>query len=165
MYRGQRCERLQFHLPVDKVSALVVLAILSGIETLPIHPVFVHFPIALLTLTWIFVLLGRVRPSLAPPMLVGWFEWIGIAFLPITIVTGIRDADGFEFLTEPIWTQPLIWHFLAAISASVVFLTHALWRRKSTEEGRSVWIDTGLTTLGFWLLLVAGLLSGEMVYT
>lgn len=143
----------------------MLFAILDGIETLPIHPVFVHFPIALLTLTWAFVLAGYIRPAVAPDLLVGWFEWIGIAFLPFTIVTGIVDADGLGFLTERIWSQPLIWHFLAALSASIVFTGHAVWRRRHTVLKRAVWIDTGLVTLGFWLLLVAGLLAGEMVYT
>lgn len=143
----------------------MLFAILDGIETLPIHPVFVHFPIALLTLTWAFVLAGYIRPAVAPDLLVGWFEWIGIAFLPFTIVTGIVDADGLGFLTERIWSQPLIWHFLAALSASIVFTGHAVWRRKRAVSRRTVWIDTGLVTLGFWLLLVAGLLAGEMVYT
>lgn len=148
-----------------KVILFLFFAVLNGIETLPIHPVFVHFPIALLTLTWVFVLVGRLRPGIAPDLLVGWFEWIGIAFLPVTILTGIFDADGLGFLAERIWSQPLIWHFLAALSASIVFTSHAVWRRKRTVSDRTVWIDTGLVALGFWLLLVAGLLSGEMVYT
>ena len=143
----------------------LIFAFLDGIETLPIHPAFVHFPIALLTLTWIFVLAGHFRTALVPDLVVGWFEWLGIAFLPLTILTGVFDADGLGFLAERIWSQPLIWHFLAAISASIVFTGHALWRRKRTASDRNVWIDTGLVTLGFWLLLVAGLLAGEMVYT
>lgn len=146
-------------------DSILFFALLDGIEALPIHPVFVHFPIALLTLTWVFVLVGHLRPAMVPDLLVGWFEWIGIAFLPFTILTGIFDADGLGFLSERIWSQPLIWHFLAAISASLVFVTHAIWRRKRIVSKRSVWVDTGLVTLGFWLLLVAGLLSGEMVYT
>jgi uncharacterized membrane protein len=144
----------------------LIFGILDGIGTLPIHPAFVHFPIALLTLTWVFVLAGYFRAVPVPDLVVGWFEWLGIAFLPLTIVTGVFDADGLGFLAERIWSQPLIWHFLAAISASFVFTGHAIWRRrKNTTSERTVWIDTGLVTLGFWLLLVAGLLAGEMVYT
>jgi uncharacterized membrane protein len=141
------------------------LAIFDGISSLPIHPVFVHFPIALLTLVWVFVVVQHLHPTAVPRLLTPWFEWIGIAFLPLTILTGVVDADGLGFLAERIWSQPLIWHFLAAISASIVFTGHALWRRKRTLSNRTVWIDTGLVTLGFWLLLVAGLLAGEMVYT
>jgi uncharacterized membrane protein len=133
---------------------------------LPVHPIFVHFPVALLTLAWLLLVLhhwtGRERQrSLA------WsLEVIGILTLPITIITGMIDTGGISFLTSPRWDLPLVWHFLTASAGAVVFAGHGIWRYRTQRAGSMVaatW-DLGLVTAGFWLILFAGLLAGELVY-
>ncbi len=69
-----------------------------------------------------------------------------------------------EFLIEVEWDQPLIWHFMVSMTAAVVFTVHAFWRRNRRVEGADRWVDIGLTTVGFWLLILTGLIAGEMVY-
>lgn len=128
------------------------------------HPVFVHFPIAMLTVTWGLVVVHYWSGSVAVDRLVAPFEWIGVAFLPVVILTGFRDAEWLDFILEVEWDQPLIWHFIVSLTASVVFAAHVFWRRKYRTDGGGRWMDLGLTTVGFWLLVVTGLIAGEMVY-
>ena len=132
---------------------------------LPLHPALVHFPVALFSLTWFFVLVGHATGRESRATLVTPLEWIALAFVPPTILTGIADAGGLGFLLEPAWGEPLIWHFLLSTGAAGAFAVHAVWRRQAVARGTvSAWRDVGLTTVGFSLLLMTGLIAGEMVF-
>lgn len=137
----------------------------DGFLALPIHPAFVHFPVAALSMTWILVLLGHATGSERWQRLATNIEWIGVLFVPLVVVTGIRDAEGFDFLLQPDWSQPLIWHFLVSLAAAGTFTIHAIWRHRSraTAKWHTI-LDIGLVTAGFWLLVMTGLLAGEMVF-
>ncbi len=131
---------------------------------LPVHPAFVHFPVALLSVTWGLVVFHHWTGSEAADRLVRPFELIGVGFLPVAVLTGIWDAEGFGFLVEREWDQPLIWHFIVSATASLVFAGHAYWRVRIREGTTGKWIDLALPTIGFWLLVVTGLIAAEMVF-
>lgn len=132
---------------------------------LPIHPAIVHFPVAMLSTAWALTVLGHVTGWSRGQALAGTVEWIGVAFLPLTILTGFRDADWLGFLADPQWDQPLIWHFMASTVAAVLFSAHAIWRhRVGTARASRPWVDLGLSSAGFWFVLVTGLIAGEMVF-
>jgi uncharacterized membrane protein len=135
----------------------------SGLIPLPIHPVFVHFPIALLTIVWATTAYSYWKGTDRFDDSIGMAELVGVAFLPLVIGTGFFDAEGIEVLTEPEWGQPLIWHVFAALAASAVFGAHFWWVRTAAVQDRRK--DVALTTLGMWFLLMAGLLAGEMVFS
>lgn len=137
----------------------------SSFFDLPIHPIVVHFPIATLTLAWVSIIAvhagwgdterwsGFVRP----------LEWFGVvAFVP-TVVTGFRDAGWFALFDAASFSQPLIWHVLLGLTTVVLFTTHLLWRGDRAVAGRAVWLDVGLSSAGFWALVMTGLLAGEVV--
>ncbi len=146
------------------MAASFVLGVVEELQAIPLHPAFVHFPIAMLSVTWSLVVVHHWTESARWERLVAPFEWVGVAFLPVVIVSGLRDAEWLEFLIEVEWDQPLIWHFIVSMTASVVFTVHAVWRRNRKVEGAGRWVDIGLTTFGFWLLILTGLIAGEMVY-
>jgi uncharacterized membrane protein len=138
----------------------------DGFLELPVHPIVVHFPIALLTITWALIVAGHAgwgdseRWLTHAPTL----EWIGIiAFVP-TVFTGFYDAGWFELFDDAPLSQPLIWHVLAGLTTVAIYTTHAVWRRGRAIEGTAVWIDLGLVSTGFWSLTMTGLLAGEVVF-
>ena len=133
---------------------------------LPVHPVVVHFPIAMLTVAWVALVAGHVRPAGPWMGRARLLETVGVATLPVTIVAGFVDTRGVEFLTERRWDLPLIWHTVAACAAAAVFTAHWAWGRRParTTGVGAPWLDVGLSTAGLWLLLLAGLIAGEMVY-
>ena len=147
----------------------------ASLVALPLHPALVHFPVALLSLAWAYGIASHVagRPRWAELALT--FETIGLLFVPFTIAAGLLDAGGLDFLLQPDWGSPLIWHFLCSTGAAVVFATHAAWRWRGRRVGvafsrapgailADVRVDLALTTTGFWLLVMTGLLAGEMVF-
>jgi uncharacterized membrane protein len=138
----------------------------NGFFDLPVHPIVVHFPIALLTLTWVMIIAGHAgwgnseRWLATAPTL----EWIGvIAFAP-TVLTGFRDAGWFELFDDIAFAQPLIWHVMFAVATVMAYTGHAIWRHGRVIQGVAVRIDLGLASIGFWLLTMTGLMAGEVVY-
>jgi uncharacterized membrane protein len=133
--------------------------------SLPIHPAIVHFPVAMLTTSWFLMVVGHMTQPPRGVDLSRSLEWIGVFALPFAIVSGFRDA-GLDFLTQPHWDQPLIWHFLGTMAAGALFATHVVWRHRVGRERAlsAPWVDLGLSSAGFWFLLLAGLIAGEMVF-
>jgi uncharacterized membrane protein len=137
----------------------------DALVALPLHPALVHFPIALLSLSWAFGLAWQATATARWGELAVAFEWLGLAFVPFTMVAGFLDAGGIDFLLEPRWDEPLIWHFLCSTGAAVLFAAHAAWRRRLGPITRpDPRLDLGLPTAGFWLLVMTGLIAGEMVF-
>lgn len=133
---------------------------------LPVHPAIVHFPVAMLSAAWVCLLLrhGTTAPRWADRARL--FETIGVIALPFTITAGFIDLRGLQPLTEMRWDQPLIWHVIAALTGSALFAAHAFATRRTgaATTGPPIAVDLGLSTAGLWLIVLAGMLAGEMVY-
>lgn len=133
---------------------------------LPIHPAVVHFPIAMLGSAWVCVLLWHGTGLSRWAERARLFETVGVLSLPATIAAGFIDLRGVGPLTEARWDQPLIWHVIAALCGSALFGIHALVVRRAplASGGPPAVVDVGLSTVGLWLIVLAGLLAAEMVY-
>lgn len=132
---------------------------------LPVHPVVVHFPLAMLTAGWVCLL---CRYGLRDERWGGQartFETIGVATLPVTIIAGFVDTRGFEFITNVRWDQPLVWHAIVSVIAAGVFAGHWWWQRTARQASiRVAVVDLTWITLGLWALVLTGSIAGEMVY-
>ena len=133
---------------------------------LPLHPLVVHFPVAMLTVTWVLIVAGHgsSRRGGRYLSLVPVFEWIGVVAFPPTVLTGLRDAGWTDLFDERDFDGPLLWHAAGGVATVLVFTAHVIWRHGREIDERSAGVDLGLSTLGFWLLLTTGLLAGEVVY-
>lgn len=132
---------------------------------LPVHPILVHFPLAMLTAAWVCLLCRYGLRDQRWGERAKTFETIGVATLPITIIAGFVDTRGFEFATNIRWNQPLVWHAIVSIVATVIFAGHWWWQRTARPPSiRMAVADLGWLTLGVWALVLTGAIAGEMVY-
>lgn len=131
---------------------------------LPLHPAVVHFPIAMFTITWGFLAFGYIKGQPEFRRKARMFEVIGVISLPFVVATGLIDTRGIDFLVNPRWDAPLIWHVITALAGASLFAAHFFWSKNKPETGRSFFWDLGLPTLGLWVLLIAGLIAGEMIF-
>lgn len=132
---------------------------------LPVHPIVVHFPFAMLTAAWVCLLCRYGLRDERWGDRAKTFEAIGVATLPATIIAGFVDTRGFGFVTDVRWDQPLVWHAIVSIGAAAVFAGHWWWRRTERPASmRTAVTDLGWATVGLWGLLLTGAIAGEMVY-
>ncbi len=134
---------------------------------LPIHPVVVHFPQAMLAAAWVCLLAVHLTGKEQWRDRERLFEAIGVWTLPLALVGGFVDTRGFEPLTSPRFDQPLIWHIVAATAGCAAYAARFAWsRRPALVRRTSRWATTDvvLATAGLWLLVLAGAIAGEMVY-
>ena len=132
---------------------------------LPVHPMLVHFPLALLITAWVCLLLQhgfRVQPWADRAR---FLETVGVATFPFTILAGVIDLRGVSQLTSPSWDLPLVWHVIAALIGATLFTVHLFWRRgRDVSIGSAAVVDVGLSTAALWSIVLAGAIAGEMVY-
>lgn len=133
---------------------------------LPVHPIVVHFPLAMLAAAWVCTLAEGMTGTARWRERAGLFEVVGVATLPIVILAGFVDTRGLAPLAERRWDQPLIWHVLVSLAAASALAGHLLWRRRQPvpAPARVATLDVVWITLGLWGFVLAGAIAGEMVY-
>lgn len=133
---------------------------------LPVHPIVVHFPLAMLAAAWVCALSLAVTGRTVWSQRTELFEAVGVLALPVTIAAGFVDTRGLGPLLERKWDQPLIWHVLISLVAAAMFFGHLLWRRRQATPLRfpAAAVDIAWLTLGLWMLVLSGAIAGEMVY-
>lgn len=138
---------------------------MRSLPALPIHPVLVHFPVALFTISFGLVHFRYWRGRSQVDDLIDLCLAGGVIALPLVILAGLRDAKWFELFNDVEWGQPLIWHFVAAMTTAAMFTTYLFWRRAALKQGTLTPLpDIGFVTISFWMLLLTGLIGGEMVF-
>jgi len=134
---------------------------------MPVHPPLVHFPIAMLTVAWAMLIIRYTTGDPKWDRMARPFQVIGVASLPLVLISAVIDTRGFNFITQVRWDAPLIWHAIAGVLTASLFAGHFLWRRRYQPEefrGTLAVLDVGVASVGVWVLLTAGLLAAEMVY-
>jgi uncharacterized membrane protein len=134
---------------------------------LPVHPILVHFPLAMLAAAWVCLLVRNATGKEQWRQRERLFEAIGMWTLPLAVLAGFIDTRGLEPVTSPQFDQPLFWHIVAATAGCAAYAARVVWSRKPTlVRGTRRWATTDvvLATAGLWLLVLAGTIAGEMVY-
>ncbi len=131
------------------------------------HPLWVHFPIALLTVAVLLFWLGRFWPEVARARtlitVARWNLGLGVLFLVPTLITGYlaynsvaHDSAGHEAMER---------HLVAAWIASGLFVVAAVLAWRERQQKRTVGMPllavllAGLVAIG-----VTGYLGAENVY-
>lgn len=133
---------------------------------MPVHPMLVHFPIALFTM---FVLLEIIWMLFQK-------EWIknssvlaiflGLLFSVPTILSGEASAENFEKLQqfESLIETHETFAKITAFTFLIAFIVKILLIRTNKLNTKTNWIVLVISLIGLYLLIQTGLKGGELVY-
>ncbi len=129
----------------------------------PLHPIFTHFPMALLMISLLWDLLGLWRGDPFWWSFSFWSITVGLILTVLAMVTGLIDyvkvpqggpAEGVAMR-----------HMVIVISAAVLYVGSFFVRLSSPiPSGSQLIIAITLSFLGFVILLIGGWYGGELVY-
>jgi len=130
-----------------------------------LHPLVVHFPVALLTVGLLFDLLGMVSKRDDHHRTGWWLHISGALGLILAVITGLHAEDSVE-ITEGARNHFEI-HEQVAFATTAVFALLLAWRVGSKtripERRRPVYFMLSIAAVA--LLWVTAWYGGEMVYS
>ena len=141
------------------------LEILPGIAALQnLHPLFVHFPIVLLTLFFVIDLLATLIKNTNLHKVADWFLYLGTVFAAVTIATGLLAASSIAHGDDVHEIMETHEHLGITILSLATGLS--IWRffAKSAFQGAANAVFLFLAGLLSIFILFAADLGGLMVY-
>lgn len=130
-----------------------------------LHPLIVHFPIALLLTNVALDWAGLVWKNRSFAQAAWYALLLGLAATVFTLVTGLIAAQGVPADSPAMST--LNAHKILGIVAFVLFavLTVWRWRSKGTYSPIGRALHSAVQLTGVALIVVLGYMGGELVYT
>ncbi len=133
---------------------------------MPLHPMFVHFPIAfftmfvLLEIIWMFFQKEWIRNSSLFTVLLGL-----ILAIP-TLLSGEASAENFEKVQqlESLIETHETFAKLTVITFFIAFIVKIILIKTNKLNERTNWIVIVISLIGLYLLIQTGLKGGELVY-
>ncbi|MFT5194448.1 MAG: putative membrane protein [Cellvibrionaceae bacterium] len=130
-----------------------------------LHPIFVHFPIALVTISVITAWIARFNSSWPALKESSWLMfWIAaIAAVP-TAITGLIAHAPYE---ETILLEVIETHQFSALAATLLLVGVSIWRWRARQKGSDVgdgWAYLLIISAIFGLYLFVGSTGGDLVY-
>lgn len=130
---------------------------------LPLHPQFVHFPIALLGTSLIFDIIGLARGEPVWWSIAFWNIALGLVIAAVAATTGLMDSRRVK--SDSPAAKVVTPHMLSMIAAVVAYGVALIIRGgPGTPSGAGIAGTIVLEAVGLLLLIVGGYLGGEMVY-
>jgi uncharacterized membrane protein len=130
-----------------------------------IHPLLVHFPIALLLTSVGLSWAGRLWKGKGFDQAAWYTLLLGLAGTLVTVITGLLASQSVAADSPAMAT--LTTHKYLGIATLVVFGLQAVcaWRSKGVYSSRKRILHTAIQLLGVALIVAVGLFGGELVYT
>lgn len=126
-----------------------------------VHPLIVHFPIALWMTAAFFDLLHLARRQPLYATISQWLIGLGLVGAAVSIISGWRDLRTQEFLgVGTALRRAHMTHQLLAYAATVIFLVAFLarWRRRPLTPGWTIL----LSLIGALVVAVTGYVGAEL---
>lgn len=127
-----------------------------------LHPMMTHFPLALLSASYVLDIAAHWWPKLRTS---GWVLLIlGTIGAIFAVITGNMAGELFE---DTKFGAVVETHQVLAIASTVVFSALLVWRffaRRKGNDPAEKWYYFIPATIGMGLLLLTGLYGGHMVY-
>jgi uncharacterized membrane protein len=127
-----------------------------------LHPMMTHFPLALLSASYVLDIAAHWWPKLRTS---GWVLLIlGTVGAIFAVITGNVDGEMYE---DSVAGGIVETHQTLAITTTVIFSALLIWRffaRRKGNDPAEKWFYFIPATIGMGLLLLTGLYGGHMVY-
>lgn len=129
-----------------------------------LHPVFVHFPVALLTVSFAFELLSLARRSEEFSRFAWWLHMLGTAGVLLSVATGLAARAGSMLPPAAIPTAEN--HEQLALLVAATMSVLVMWRigTRTTLPARGRWAYIAGFGVGVVLMWVGAWYGGELVY-
>ncbi|MER3523081.1 MAG: hypothetical protein C4326_03200 [Ignavibacteria bacterium] len=128
-----------------------------------LHPLFVHLPLALLSASWLFDVVGILLRKEEFERTGWWTLLAGAAGLAATVVTGLA-AESSVVVPERAGSA-LENHQQLAFAAAAIYSGVLLWRfARRTCLPQPLWMYFTLSGVGVLLLWLTGWFGGELVF-
>ncbi len=126
-----------------------------------IHPLVVHFPVALWIVSLLFDVLAWYRQDPLYRRAAYWLVGLGLLGAAVSVGSGWLDLLGYERGgVEPGIVRRHWMHSILAYASTVVYLLNFLWRWR--RENRVTSVLLGISILGAILIAVAAYLGGAL---
>lgn len=136
----------------------------SGLkEVFNVHPVFVHFPIALFPTAFLFFVLGRITGNKSLHLGGRVCLWLATAGAAMAVVTGLIAEDSIphnDVIHNIMQTHMIIGYWI--IGLGIVLSGWSFWQRDHCPKG--FWGFIGLLALANYFVFQNGDLGGRMVF-
>lgn len=140
---------------------LPIAALPDGLQN--IHPLFVHFPLALLSASILFDILGYIlrKPSLSNAG--GWCLGLGVIAAIVTVITGLQAEETVSLSQEAHTVLEHHEHF--QIYSTIVLTGLLIWRglKRGTVPNPAV-VYLGVTAIMVGAILFGSHYGGQLVY-
>ena len=130
-----------------------------------LHPLLIHFPIALLLSSVLFYWAGLRWKERGLDKAASYTLWLGLVGTAVTIISGLVAAQSVP-LDSPAM-QTLTTHKFLGIATFVIFGMQAIcaWRSKGVYSSGKRVLHTVIQLIGVALIIAVGSYGGELVYT
>ncbi len=131
---------------------------------LPLHPLVVHFPLALLVsaaiLEWCSLMFKRRELSRAA----WWCQLLGTLMIGFAVVTGLISENALHITPQAMDVIDIHEELAFAVSAS--FAALLLWRlgARTNIPGKKPWLYLALFGIAVVALIAVGWFGGELVF-
>lgn len=128
----------------------------------PLHPLLIHFPIALLLLSLVFDLSAYIRPS--ETFVAAALYTMGAGIVMALIAAGPGLIDWLDIRSDHPAKRIGIYHMVLNLTVVALYIVNFLVRYNGPIESRPSILPFLLSLIGIGILGVSGYLGGMMVY-